>query len=77
MPFNFDYKVVSFKISSLWILFILEWTDKDKEEIELPIFEFSTIANATDNFSSNNKLGQGGFGHVYKVMKQYAVSYLL
>ncbi|XVE80250.1 hypothetical protein DITRI_Ditri14bG0124600 [Diplodiscus trichospermus] len=32
--------------------------------------------NATDNFSSNNKWGQGGFGHVYKVMKQYAVCYL-
>ncbi|XP_022753204.1 G-type lectin S-receptor-like serine/threonine-protein kinase At4g27290 isoform X2 [Durio zibethinus] len=41
---------------------------KHKEKIELPLFDLATIANATDNFSSNNKLGQGGFGHVYKGM---------
>ncbi|XVF70460.1 hypothetical protein PTKIN_Ptkin11bG0163400 [Pterospermum kingtungense] len=39
---------------------------KNKENMELPLFDFATIANATDNFSSNNELGQGGFGHVYK-----------
>ncbi|XP_054791080.1 cysteine-rich receptor-like protein kinase 44 [Prosopis cineraria] len=27
---------------------------------------FETIEAATDNFSDENKLGQGGFGHVYK-----------
>lgn len=32
-------------------------------------FDFGTIRNATDNFSEANKLGQGGFGAVYKVMK--------
>ncbi|CAK7338298.1 unnamed protein product, partial [Dovyalis caffra] len=37
-----------------------------KEDMELPIFDLSTIAHATDNFSSNNKLGEGGFGAVYK-----------
>ncbi|KAK9193797.1 hypothetical protein WN944_004496 [Citrus x changshan-huyou] len=36
------------------------------EDLELPLFELATIANATDNFSINNKLGQGGFGRVYK-----------
>ena len=30
-------------------------------------FSFSTIKVATDNFSSENKLGEGGFGPVYKV----------
>ena len=39
------------------------------EEHELPVFDFMTIANATCNFSSNNKLGEGGFGPVYKVNK--------
>ncbi|XP_049370378.1 cysteine-rich receptor-like protein kinase 44 [Solanum verrucosum] len=29
-------------------------------------YDFSTIRAATDNFSSDNKLGQGGFGPVYK-----------
>ncbi|XP_018505725.2 G-type lectin S-receptor-like serine/threonine-protein kinase At1g11410 isoform X3 [Pyrus x bretschneideri] len=33
---------------------------------ELPFFELSTIVKATNNFASNNKLGRGGFGSVYK-----------
>ncbi|XP_059442143.1 G-type lectin S-receptor-like serine/threonine-protein kinase At4g27290 [Corylus avellana] len=37
-----------------------------KEDMELPIFDLAIIANATDNFSNNNKLGEGGFGPVYK-----------
>lgn len=30
-------------------------------------FDFETFRLATDNFSDANKLGQGGFGAVYKV----------
>ncbi|XP_015956251.1 G-type lectin S-receptor-like serine/threonine-protein kinase At1g11410 [Arachis duranensis] len=33
---------------------------------DLPFFDLSSIAAATDNFSPDNKLGQGGFGSVYK-----------
>ncbi|GMP75298.1 hypothetical protein CsSME_00032446 [Camellia sinensis var. sinensis] len=33
---------------------------------ELPFMELATIMAATDNFSDSNKLGQGGFGIVYK-----------
>ncbi|KAJ4718138.1 putative Receptor protein kinase [Melia azedarach] len=33
---------------------------------ELKIFDFQTIAAATSNFSTVNRLGQGGFGPVYK-----------
>ena len=39
-------------------------TSSDSEH---PIFHLSTILVATDNFSIQNKLGQGGFGPVYKV----------
>uniref|UniRef100_A0A5B7BIU9 Receptor-like serine/threonine-protein kinase n=1 Tax=Davidia involucrata TaxID=16924 RepID=A0A5B7BIU9_DAVIN len=39
-----------------------------KEDLELPLFDLTTIVNATDNFSINNKLGEGGFGLVYKGM---------
>ncbi|CAJ2648777.1 unnamed protein product [Trifolium pratense] len=33
---------------------------------DLPLFEFKNISTATNNFSSANKIGQGGFGSVYK-----------
>lgn len=32
-------------------------------------FDLNSIRVATDNFSDTNKLGQGGFGAVYKVVK--------
>ena len=38
-----------------------------QEDLELPFFDLSTIVNATNNFSVDNKLGEGGFGPVYKV----------
>lgn len=34
---------------------------------ELAMFSFNSLVSATNNFSNENKLGQGGFGHVYKV----------
>ncbi|CAH2034576.1 unnamed protein product, partial [Thlaspi arvense] len=36
---------------------------------ELPLFEFQVLATSTDSFSLRNKLGQGGFGPVYKAWK--------
>ncbi|KAK9057001.1 hypothetical protein SSX86_024367 [Deinandra increscens subsp. villosa] len=36
------------------------------EDLELPLFGLSTLLKATNNFSINNKLGEGGFGPVYK-----------
>lgn len=40
------------------------------EDMELITFDLATVSRATDNFSNNNKLGQGGFGPVYKVLKK-------
>ena len=31
-------------------------------------FKYSTLEKATNNFSLDNKIGQGGFGSVYKVI---------
>ncbi|KAM4103082.1 hypothetical protein ACJW30_06G052800 [Castanea mollissima] len=36
------------------------------EVMEMPLFDFATILRATNNFSSTNKIGEGGFGPVYK-----------
>ena len=41
--------------------------DESGTNAELPYFDLSTIVAATENFSFANKLGEGGFGTVYKV----------
>ncbi|XP_073356547.1 cysteine-rich receptor-like protein kinase 10 isoform X2 [Aegilops tauschii subsp. strangulata] len=43
----------------------LVWGLEGKDS-EFTFFDFSQISNATSNFSDENKLGQGGFGPVYK-----------
>lgn len=35
---------------------------------DLPIFALGVVRTATDDFSLANKLGEGGFGPVYKVI---------
>ncbi|KAH7834392.1 hypothetical protein Vadar_015520 [Vaccinium darrowii] len=42
--------------------------DSEEENGELPIFDMVTIAGATNNFSEKNKIGEGSFGSVYKVI---------
>ena len=34
---------------------------------DLPLMDLASIHAATDNFSKANKLGEGGFGPVYRV----------
>ncbi|CAA7018257.1 unnamed protein product [Microthlaspi erraticum] len=43
-------------------------TDDDMTSPQSLQFDFTTVEAATDNFSRDNKLGQGGFGEVYKGM---------
>ena len=41
--------------------------DIKKKEVKMPSFSFPSVSTATDNFLDANKLGEGGFGPVYKV----------
>lgn len=38
-----------------------------ENEVEMPIYDFTMIETATNYFSFANKIGEGGFGPVYKV----------
>nr|GMC48214.1 G-type lectin S-receptor-like serine/threonine-protein kinase At4g27290 [Ipomoea batatas] len=53
---------------SLYLYFCKSKRKEQKlnQELELPAFDWPTISRATNNFSEINKLGQGGFGDVYK-----------
>lgn len=41
--------------------------ERERKDIDVPFYEFGSVLQATENFSDSHKLGQGGFGHVYKV----------
>uniref|UniRef100_A0A453PDR7 non-specific serine/threonine protein kinase n=1 Tax=Aegilops tauschii subsp. strangulata TaxID=200361 RepID=A0A453PDR7_AEGTS len=43
---------------------------------DLPVMDLSTIAAATNGFSKENKLGEGGFGPVYRGGAEIAVKRL-
>lgn len=45
--------------------------EMEGEISEFSVFEFREVIKATDNFSEENKLGEGGFGPVYKVNKTH------
>lgn len=39
----------------------------DKSFSDAPLVDFKSVRSATGDFSDANKLGEGGFGSVYKV----------
>jgi hypothetical protein len=49
---------------------LTEEKDEDQQDFELPFFNISAMISATNDFSNYNKLGEGGFGPVYKVNMQ-------
>ncbi|CAH8326367.1 unnamed protein product [Eruca vesicaria subsp. sativa] len=57
---NIDYSVKS----SDSLIQVLAGDQVDTPD--LPTFSFNSVASATGDFSEENKLGQGGFGTVYK-----------
>ena len=45
-----------------------EFQQEDEKGIDVPFYDLESIRVATNNFSDENKLGQGGYGPVYKVI---------
>ncbi|KAM4077949.1 hypothetical protein ACJW30_12G178900 [Castanea mollissima] len=43
-----------------------ELGERKKEDVDVPLFNFTTVATATNKFSPANVIGAGGFGPVYK-----------
>lgn len=43
-------------------------TEEEKKGICIPFFTLDSILFATNDFSGGNKLGQGGYGPVYRVL---------
>ncbi|XP_021749908.1 G-type lectin S-receptor-like serine/threonine-protein kinase At4g27290 [Chenopodium quinoa] len=66
---NYSTNFFIFFISYLWSQETRESEQENrsnKKESELPIFAFGVVEKATNYFSPSNKLGEGGFGSVYK-----------
>ena len=55
------------RIKAYWGLAARGTTSLARENAEFSVFDFEQLLEATNNFSEENKLGQGGFGDVYKV----------
>lgn len=62
-PLNFDLLLLLFAFVAL----------KDITTVDSLQFDFSTIEAATNKFSDDSKLGEGGFGVVYKVWNCFAL----
>jgi hypothetical protein len=51
----------------LYLIYADTPCSEDIEDIKSLLLDTSVIRIATSNFSEENKLGEGGFGQVYKV----------
>ncbi|KAJ0045010.1 hypothetical protein Pint_04367 [Pistacia integerrima] len=45
--------------------------ERETDDLELPLFDFATLTDATGYFLMSNMLGQGGFGSVYKAWRLF------
>ncbi|XP_062177115.1 G-type lectin S-receptor-like serine/threonine-protein kinase At4g27290 [Alnus glutinosa] len=63
---NLDPRTKGEKASSNNILSFDFDTELHAKDAELPLFSYESVSVATNKFSTLNKLGEGGFGPVYK-----------
>lgn len=45
------------------------WTGTERQDSQKGTFTLKQIRDATEDFSPDNKIGEGGFGPVYKVLE--------
>jgi hypothetical protein len=45
-----------------------EWQSAEKD-VDLPLIDLAVILTGTDNFATRAKIGEGGFGPVYRVSR--------
>ncbi|KAK7312924.1 hypothetical protein VNO77_37179 [Canavalia gladiata] len=53
-----------------------ERSEEQVEDLDLPLFNLQEIATATKDFSLANKIGEGGFGPVYRPRPVYFCGYM-
>lgn len=60
--------MILFVFKTLYLLQVFCWTDFEGMSLKTISFTYKQLKSATDNFSPSNKIGEGGFGPVYKVI---------
>ncbi|XP_025800492.1 putative cysteine-rich receptor-like protein kinase 30 isoform X3 [Panicum hallii] len=61
-----EHSILKLRQMSLAIQSVISLWKMEGSNLGFSQYDYSHIKEATNNFSVGNKLGQGGFGHVYK-----------
>lgn len=69
-------KWVSSSVPFILCFEMIDPTEEDMMTMGFVQFNFNTIRKATDEFSDENKLGEGGLGAVYKVINHKGCSFV-
>ncbi|CAM8993007.1 unnamed protein product [Rhodiola kirilowii] len=64
--FGLSQEILLNDLESPASVFSVEASEHDQNSSEVHYFSLTVMAAATNNFSASNKLGEGGFGPVYK-----------